>query len=82
MAKGQIVVDIERCKGCELCRTACTPGVIALADDLNAKGYRPVLLDESTASCTGCGLCAVMCPEACITVYRQVPQRSAMAVAT
>jgi 2-oxoglutarate ferredoxin oxidoreductase subunit delta len=26
-------------------------------------------------ACTGCGVCAVICPDVCITVYRQVSQR-------
>lgn len=81
MARGRIIVDIERCKGCELCRGACPPNLLALSNQLNAKGYRPVRLVETERTCTGCGLCAVMCPEACITVYRSVPQRRSVAVA-
>ena len=38
------MIDIERCKGCELCRDACPQDVLALAEELNAKGYRPVVL--------------------------------------
>ena len=33
MAHGRIVIDAERCKGCELC----PQDVIKLADDLNSK---------------------------------------------
>ncbi|MBP8949879.1 MAG: 4Fe-4S binding protein, partial [Candidatus Promineofilum sp.] len=44
MATGRVVIDIERCKGCELCRDACPQDVLALAEELNAKGYRPVIL--------------------------------------
>ena len=76
MAQGRIVIDAERCKGCELCRGACPHDVIELADYLNAKGYRPVVLIDPGQRCTGCALCAVVCPDGCITVYRQVPQRA------
>ncbi len=76
MAKGRITIDVERCKGCELCREACPPDVIAMAEDLNSKGYRPVVLFDPQHECTGCALCATVCPDGCITVYREsVPKR-------
>lgn len=75
MASGRIVINSERCKGCELCRTACPPQVISLANHLNAKGYRPVQLNDPDHNCTGCALCATVCPDACIVVYREHPVR-------
>lgn len=75
MAKGRIVIDAERCKGCELCIEACPPDVLAIADEFNSKGYRPVILLEHENGCTGCALCAVACPDGCITVYRDLPQK-------
>lgn len=70
-AKGTVLIDTERCKGCDLCVRACPKDVLALDQDvLNAKGYHPaVLVDED--GCTGCGVCAIMCPDVCITVYRE-----------
>ncbi len=72
MATGRVVIDVERCKGCELCREACPPDVLALAEELNSKGYRPVILLDPHHNCTGCALCATVCPDGCITVYRDV----------
>ena len=76
MATGRVVIDIERCKGCELCRAACPQDVLALAEELNAKGYRPVILLDPAHDCTGCALCATVCPDGCITVYRDVVAKS------
>jgi len=75
MATGRVVIDIERCKGCELCREACPPSVLSLADELNNKGYRPVILLDPEHNCTGCALCAVVCPDGCITVYRDIVEK-------
>lgn len=76
MAKGTIVIDEERCKGCELCTTVCPQDVIRMdSSTLNAKGYHPALLDDPDEACTGCAICAVICPDVCITVYRETPAR-------
>lgn len=72
MAHGRIIIDFERCKGCELCLLACPPHVITLAQQLNSQGYRPAVLLDPDDKCTGCALCAVVCPDACITVFRDI----------
>lgn len=77
MASGRIIINEERCKGCELCITACPPGVIRLAEHLNIRGYRPAALVDNEHRCTGCALCAVVCPDAAITVFRDLPQARA-----
>ncbi|MFA7402312.1 MAG: 4Fe-4S dicluster domain-containing protein [Bacteroidales bacterium] len=68
MAKGAIVIDIERCKGCGVCIPACPNKVIALAKKVNNKGYN--YLEVQNDNCIGCANCAVVCPDGCITVYR------------
>jgi 2-oxoglutarate ferredoxin oxidoreductase subunit delta len=67
--RGAIVVDIERCKGCEVCIEACPTDVIALADQVNSKGYRYAYMEHPEA-CTGCTNCAIVCPDGVISVYR------------
>ncbi|HQB28886.1 MAG TPA: 4Fe-4S binding protein [Paludibacter sp.] len=71
MAKliGSIKVDIQKCKGCDLCVIACPLDVIALSKDANSKGYNFAHMINPDA-CNGCSACAEVCPEASITVYR------------
>ncbi len=73
MANGRIVINEDRCKGCALCVEACPPGVIRIADRLNAMGYKPAELYDPAFQCSGCALCAMVCPDAGITVYRDLP---------
>ena len=67
--KGAIVVDTERCKGCNLCVVACPLNVISLAKEVNVKGYnyaRQVLEDTFNV----CSSCSTVCPDGCISVYK------------
>ncbi len=67
--KGAVVVDTERCKGCDLCVIACPSNVLGLAKDLNSKGYNFSYMARPD-DCVGCAACAYVCPDACITVYK------------
>lgn len=71
MAKviGDIVIDIEKCKGCQVCIPACPQDVIAVSNNVNSKGYKYV--ESVNDECTGCTNCAVVCPDGVITVYRK-----------
>lgn len=72
MAHGTILIEAERCKGCELCLSACPKNIIELDQNrLNAKGYHPAMLNDPDNLCTGCAICAVICPDVCITVERE-----------
>jgi 2-oxoglutarate ferredoxin oxidoreductase subunit delta len=66
--RGSIVIDIEKCKGCEVCIPACPEDVIAISPQVNGKGYK--YAQPVTDDCTGCTNCAVVCPDGVITVYR------------
>ena len=68
---GRIVIDIERCKGCEVCAANCPQKLIVLdVAVLNAQGYHPAKRDFSAGECKGCKICADMCPDVCIEVYK------------
>ena len=67
--KGSIVIDTEKCKGCEVCIPTCPEEVIALSKKVNRKGYR--YLETVNDNCTGCTNCAIVCPDGVITVYRK-----------
>ncbi len=66
--KGDIVINTERCKGCEVCIAACPFGVIAMSKEVNSKGYHYAM--KVNDECTGCTNCAIVCPDGVITVYR------------
>ena len=67
--KGAIVIDKEKCKGCEVCIDACPTQVISMSEDVNGKGYHYAYPEDKEA-CTGCTNCAIVCPDGVITVYR------------
>ena len=68
MAK--VVVNSEWCKACGLCITACPKKILALkTGELNKKGYSPTHCTDET-QCIGCAMCATMCPDCAIEVYR------------
>jgi 2-oxoglutarate ferredoxin oxidoreductase subunit delta len=71
-AKGKIVIDRERCKGCHICVDACPNELIEVDKTLNKKGYSPAQVTEKQKEkgCTGCAQCALVCPEVAIEVYR------------
>jgi 2-oxoglutarate ferredoxin oxidoreductase subunit delta len=71
MAKGLVVLDENRCKGCGLCVVSCPTNVLDLSHArFNALGYRPVEVVRAEA-CTGCAVCAIVCPDVVFAVYRQ-----------
>ena len=72
MAKiqGAVVVNEERCKGCNLCVVACPTDTLALQpNEVNNRGYHYAFMKNAEA-CIGCASCALVGPDACIEVYK------------
>lgn len=78
--KGTVEIDIETCKGCELCIEACPQGSLEMSKGINKKGYHYAVLIQD--NCTGCINCALVCPDAVITVFRTTKKKEKVPVAT
>jgi 2-oxoglutarate ferredoxin oxidoreductase subunit delta len=67
--RGAIVVDVELCKGCEVCKANCPTKTIGMEQKVNSKGYHYAYM-ETPETCIGCTNCATVCPDGVITVYK------------
>ena len=67
--RGAVVVEKELCKGCSLCVVACPTKTLALAREVNGKGYNFAYMENPDA-CIGCANCGMVCPDSVITVYK------------
>jgi 2-oxoglutarate ferredoxin oxidoreductase subunit delta len=65
----KLVIEAERCKGCQLCVEFCPPKVLAMGTMLNTRGFYPVMLIDEER-CTSCAACAIVCPDTVIAVYK------------
>ena len=68
LSKGTLVIDVDACKGCDLCIDACPADVLVMTTDtVNARGYRyPRLLP----GCVACKACSAICPDFVFQVHR------------
>jgi 2-oxoglutarate ferredoxin oxidoreductase subunit delta len=66
-SRGTVTVDVEMCKGCELCIPACPPGVLAMSEGTNHMGFH---WPELHPGCTGCAACLLVCPDFVFEVFR------------
>ena len=66
MAK--IEIDRNYCKSCGLCINVCPMKLIGWSSEAGETGF---WVEQGNAEkCTGCKLCAIMCPDAAISVYK------------
>lgn len=68
--RGSILIDVEKCKGCKVCESACPKDVIGFSTEVNAKGFHYAYMVNPEA-CIGCANCAIVCPDGVVTVYRK-----------
>ena len=83
MAK--INLNKDKCKGCLLCAAFCPKGLLKKSNCLNKKGIAfvefsrqanlnkggiPPEAGKETDECLGCAMCALICPDCCIEVYK------------
>lgn len=64
----KIKINKDRCKGCYLCVVNCPYGLIKVSSEMNVKGVKPAIF--SGGKCTACRMCAVICPDLGIVVYK------------
>ncbi len=70
MAKGNLIFEYNKCKGCSLCVSVCPVKILELnKTSVNVKGYNPVNCKE-IEKCIACGSCAIMCPDSVIKVEK------------
>ena len=69
--KGYVLVNTQRCKGCNLCVVSCPEDVLELQPrEVNDRGYHYVYM-KNPEDCIGCANCGIVCPDGCLTVYRK-----------
>jgi 2-oxoglutarate ferredoxin oxidoreductase subunit delta len=66
-SRGTVTIDVELCKGCELCIPACPPKVLTMSEPVNRIGYK---YPELHPGCTGCAACLLVCPDFVFEVFR------------
>ncbi|MBI4619921.1 MAG: 4Fe-4S binding protein [Desulfobacterales bacterium] len=70
MARGEIIINDNNCRGCGYCQGFCKRGCIVMSEDkFTPLGYiLPILADSDR--CNACGVCGQMCPHFAIEVYK------------
>lgn len=69
---GKVTVNREKCKACYLCINVCPKQILKVDENLNKKGYHPIIFsEEKSQDCIGCAICAQVCPDMAIEkVYK------------
>ncbi len=65
-----VLINKERCKGCQLCVRFCPLHLLILGNSINSSGYVVVELIDSH-KCTRCTACALICPDNAVVVLKR-----------
>lgn len=66
---GKVEINVEACKSCQYCVISCPKKVLAVGENVNGQGY-PYVVVAAPENCIGCAMCAQVCPDAVIEVWR------------
>jgi NAD-dependent dihydropyrimidine dehydrogenase PreA subunit len=56
-----IKIEVDRCKGCELCVKTCPKMLLSMSSSFNKLGYQYAVVEKE--GCMGCAACFHACPE-------------------
>jgi 2-oxoglutarate ferredoxin oxidoreductase subunit delta len=65
----EVKINIDKCKGCELCTLVCPEKILEVGKKINSKGYQYIEITDKE-KCLGCGMCASICPDVALEVWR------------
>lgn len=64
-----VKIDTDKCKECLYCINFCPAKVMEIGEKLNSHGYYTAEF-KNAEKCVACGICATVCPEAAVSVYK------------
>ena len=65
----RVDINIEACKSCSYCIISCPKKTLEIGKEVNSKGYL-YAQQVRPEDCIGCAMCAQICPDAAIEVWR------------
>ncbi|NTV90264.1 MAG: ferredoxin family protein [Clostridiales bacterium] len=64
----KVEIRSESCKACGYCVKFCPKKCLEFGNKVNSKGYEFTTVVND--NCIGCKMCAIICPDAAIEVYK------------